>query len=54
MIGYDSYLLVRGSIHQWGFAWRDGMLTVPGGAVGAGRGRRGPAGQAGGVQGVPG
>jgi len=27
VIGYDSYLLVRGSIHQWGFAWRDGMLT---------------------------
>ena len=28
-IGYANYLLVWGSIHQWGFAWRDGMLTRP-------------------------
>jgi len=27
MIGYANYLLVWGSIHQWGFAWRDGLLT---------------------------
>ena len=27
VIGYANYLLVWGSIHQWGFAWRDGMLT---------------------------
>src|SRR5271165_2903732 len=28
-IGYGNYLLVWGSIHQWGFAWRDGILTHP-------------------------
>ena len=27
VIGYASYLLVWGSIHQLGFAWRDGILT---------------------------
>jgi len=27
VLGYASYLLVWGPIHQWGFAWRDGMLT---------------------------
>lgn len=32
--GYASYLLVWGSIHQWGFAWADGTLTLPGGARG--------------------
>jgi fucose 4-O-acetylase-like acetyltransferase len=26
-IGNANYLLVWGSIHQWGFAWRDGTLT---------------------------
>jgi fucose 4-O-acetylase-like acetyltransferase len=26
-IGYLNYLLVWGSMHQWGFAWRDGTLT---------------------------
>jgi len=25
--GYASYLLVWGSIHQWGFVWADGTLT---------------------------
>ena len=29
-IGYANYLLVWGSIHQWGFAWQDGSLTRPG------------------------
>lgn len=29
LIGYANYLLVWGSIHQWGFAWRDGSLTTP-------------------------
>jgi len=28
-IGYANYLLVWGSMHQWGFAWRDGSLTCP-------------------------
>ena len=28
-IGYANYLLVWGSTHQWGFAWRDGILTRP-------------------------
>ena len=32
-IGYANYLLVWGTMHQWGFAWQDGTLT-----------RRGPAG----------
>ena len=27
LIGYANYLLVWGSMHQWGFAWRDGTLT---------------------------
>ncbi len=27
VIGYASYLLVWGSVHQWGFAWEDGTLT---------------------------
>jgi hypothetical protein len=26
-IGNANYLLVWGSVHQWGFAWRDGILT---------------------------
>jgi fucose 4-O-acetylase-like acetyltransferase len=26
-VGYANYLLVWGSMHQWGFAWRDGTLT---------------------------
>jgi hypothetical protein len=26
-LGYANFLLVWGSIHQWGFAWRDGFLT---------------------------
>ncbi len=29
LLGYANYLLVWGSIHQWGFAWRDGRLTSP-------------------------
>ena len=29
VIGYANYLLVWGSIHQWGFAWRDGIPTRP-------------------------
>jgi hypothetical protein len=28
LLGYADYLLVWGSIHQWGFAWRDGTLTA--------------------------
>ena len=28
-IGYLNYFLVWGSIHQWGFAWRDRTLTSP-------------------------
>ena len=27
VIGYLNYLLVWGSIHQWGFAWQDRTLT---------------------------
>jgi hypothetical protein len=27
VLGYANYLLVWGSIHQLGFAWRDGILT---------------------------
>jgi len=27
VLGYANYLLVWGSIHQWGFAWADGTLT---------------------------
>jgi fucose 4-O-acetylase-like acetyltransferase len=26
-LGYANYLLVWGTMHQWGFAWRDGTLT---------------------------
>src|ERR1039457_5231577 len=29
VIGYANYLLVWGSMYQWGFAWRDGTLTHP-------------------------
>ena len=29
VIGYANYLLVWGSIYQWGFAWQDGTLTCP-------------------------
>ena len=29
LIGYANYLLVWGSIHQWGFAWQDRTLTAP-------------------------
>ena len=29
LIGFANYLLVWGSIHQWGFAWQDGSLTRP-------------------------
>ena len=32
VIGYANYLLVWGSVYQWGFAWRDGSLSPPGGA----------------------
>ena len=28
-IGYANYVLVWGSMYQWGFAWRDGTLTRP-------------------------
>jgi fucose 4-O-acetylase-like acetyltransferase len=28
-VGYANYLLVWGSIHQWGFAWHDRTLTTP-------------------------
>ena len=28
-IGYLNYIFVWGSIHQWGFFWRDGSLTSP-------------------------
>ena len=28
-IGYANYLLVWGSMHQWGFAWQDRTLTRP-------------------------
>ena len=27
VLGYANYLLVWGSIHQWGFAWQDRTLT---------------------------
>jgi fucose 4-O-acetylase-like acetyltransferase len=27
VVGYANYLLVWGSMYQWGFAWRDGTLT---------------------------
>jgi hypothetical protein len=27
LIGFANYLLVWGSMHQWGFAWQDGTLT---------------------------
>jgi fucose 4-O-acetylase-like acetyltransferase len=27
VLGYANYLLVWGSMYQWGFAWRDGTLT---------------------------
>ncbi len=29
LIGFASYLLVWGSIHQWGFVWRDWAPIVP-------------------------
>jgi fucose 4-O-acetylase-like acetyltransferase len=29
VIGYANYVLVWGSMYQWGFAWRDGTLTRP-------------------------
>jgi fucose 4-O-acetylase-like acetyltransferase len=29
VIGFAEYLLVWGSMHQWGFAWQDGSLTRP-------------------------
>ncbi|WP_197367366.1 acyltransferase family protein, partial [Streptomyces clavuligerus] len=29
VIGFANYLLVWGSVHQWGFAWQDGTLTTP-------------------------
>ena len=29
VIGYANYLMVWGSMYQWGFAWRDGTLTHP-------------------------
>ena len=28
-LGYTEYLLVWGSVHQWGFAWQDRSLTSP-------------------------
>ncbi|MFI6289890.1 acyltransferase [Streptomyces sp. NPDC051018] len=27
VVGFANYLLVWGSVHQWGFAWQDGTLT---------------------------
>lgn len=27
LLGFANYVLVWGSMHQWGFAWRDGLLT---------------------------
>ena len=30
VLGYANYLLVWGTMHQWGFAWQDGTLTRPG------------------------
>jgi hypothetical protein len=33
MVGYANYLLVWGSIYQWGLAWADGTpRPAPGGA----------------------
>jgi peptidoglycan/LPS O-acetylase OafA/YrhL len=29
VLGFANYLLVWGSAHQWGFAWRDGRLASP-------------------------
>jgi hypothetical protein len=29
LIGFANYVLVWGSMHQWGFAWQDGSLTRP-------------------------
>ena len=29
VLGFANYLLVWGSAHQWGFAWRDGRLANP-------------------------
>ena len=29
LVGFANYPLVWGSIHQWGFAWRDRTLTTP-------------------------
>ncbi|MET9660551.1 acyltransferase family protein [Streptomyces sp. NPDC006510] len=29
LIGFANYLLVWGTMHQWGFAWQDGTLTRP-------------------------
>ncbi|WP_326812919.1 acyltransferase [Streptomyces scopuliridis] len=29
LVGFMNYLLVWGSMHQWGFAWQDGTLTTP-------------------------
>ncbi len=29
LVGFANYLLVWGSMHQWGFAWRDGSLGNP-------------------------
>ncbi|MGW4201323.1 acyltransferase family protein [Streptomyces sp. NPDC004726] len=29
VVGLANYLLVWGSMHQWGFAWQDGSLTTP-------------------------
>ena len=29
LIGFANYLLVWGTMHQWGFAWQDGTLTHP-------------------------
>ncbi|MFE9491071.1 acyltransferase [Streptomyces sp. NPDC006641] len=29
LIGFVNYLLVWGTMHQWGFAWQDGTLTRP-------------------------
>jgi Acyltransferase family len=29
VVGFANYLLVWGTVHQWGFAWQDGTLTRP-------------------------
>jgi hypothetical protein len=29
LLGFGNYLLVWGTMHQWGFAWQDGTLTRP-------------------------